>query len=186
MIHTNRLVSRPQVHHSVARRVRWQMNITCVIARRVNVTNDYRVDSEYFGSVWVIEKRFEPKMSFFRDADFRDKILSYPVRVVRSRRLYVRVDVDAHDVTIVLETCFATPTSSADTRYYLVRDRQVTVCIGTNEGAQRSKVCSLSYCARCASPLNKISLWSLGPPSATLSGVVHQSPVIRFLLGVQQ
>ena len=120
-----RLVWRPDVHRLIVQHTRWGMDLTCAIPRRINVTEHYRVTNVDFNGTRRIRARFEPRMSFFRDVNFRDEIVTYPLKVVRSSRLHVRVDVDAHNASIVLDSCSATPTQTTTTekRLYLIYNR---------------------------------------------------------------
>lgn len=73
---------------------------------------------------------FTLEMALFSDEDYLERQKHFPISVSINDRLYFQVAVDTPDqrLSIIADTCYATPTSNAsmDTRHYIIRNRLVS------------------------------------------------------------
>ena len=70
---------------------------------------------------------FDLQMGLFRDSAFVDQYEDFPVTVPLNQRLYFQLNVDSADksLSIIADTCFATPTrvATAQDGYVLIEHR---------------------------------------------------------------
>lgn len=80
---------------------------------------------------------FNLQMGLFKDDTFIEEYNNFPVTVPLNDRLFFQLNVDSADrtLTIVADTCFATPTRfpSADNGYIIIKDRYpIVIFLFTN------------------------------------------------------